>query len=142
MAPKWKPHKLAQHHRKRTTKDAGCFEDLLRINPRTMSELKYKERSEQVVANAWGKYRGEGRNIARGEYYDEAMYFVDDDLVVAITDVSGCDFITCFHEHFGRRHVSPASIGTVGQRRLQYKEHLQFDEQGGLIRNVRRIRGV
>lgn len=142
MAPKWDPRNLTRHHRKRTTRDGGCFEDLLRINPRAMTELEYEERSEQAVANAWGQYRGEGRDIASGEYNDEAVYFVDDDLVVAITDVSESDFITCFHEHFSRQHVRPATIGTVGQRRLRYKEHLQFDEQGGLIRKVRRIRGV
>lgn len=141
-SPKWDPRKLARHHRKRTTKDAGCFEELLGINPKLMTELEYEERSELAVTTSWAKFKGESRNIATREYYKQAMYFVDDQLVVAITDDSEYEFITCFHEHFGRGHASPRSIGTVGQRRLRYKEHIRFDEQGGLIRNVRWIRDV
>jgi hypothetical protein len=140
-SPRWDSRKLIRHHRKRTTgKDAGCFEDLLGIVGRAMSELEYVDRSEAAVTNAWGQYRGEGRDIASGEYNEERTYFVDDQLVVAITDASESDFITCFHEHFSRPHASPS--GAVGQRRLRYKEHLRFDEQAGLIRNVRRVRGV
>ena len=86
--PIWNSGNLKRHHQKRVTKDAGCFEDLLRINGRTMTEREYEDRSDQTYHNAWAEFEGEGRNIGAGEYYARSVYFVDDDLVVAITDDS------------------------------------------------------
>lgn len=141
--PTWIPTNLTRHHQKRITKDAGCFEDLLGINGRTMTEREYEARSIQAYQNAWAEFEGEGRNIGAGEYYPRSAYFVDGDLVVAITDDHRDEFRTCFHEHFGRKHGGGRSHGEpVGNRQLRYKDHLQKEEQGRMIRNVKRIRGV
>jgi hypothetical protein len=142
MPPTWKPHRLTRHHQKRITKDQGCFEDLLGIAGRDMTEREYQQRSEDAVANAWGKYRGEHRDIAAGGYHPLSTYFVDDELVVAITDVPEADFSTCYHEHFSRPHVAKASMPSVLQRKQRYKNYLKFLEQGKLIINVQRISGV
>jgi hypothetical protein len=140
--PTWDPLRLRRHHHKRTTRDAGCFEALLGITG-TMTEAQYEQPSQQSVANAWGEYEGEGRDVQGRAYYPPAAYYVDDELVVAITDVFRHGFITCYHEHFGYRHnTSPAAGMSVGQRQLRYRQHLQQEEQGGMIRNVTRIRGV
>lgn len=142
MPPAWNPARLTSHHQKRTTRDAGCFEDLLGIAGRSMTEAEYAQRSLAAVANAWAEYDGESRNVAAGNYYPRAKHFVDDGLVVAITDLTASDFLTCFHEHFSRRHVHPSTHGAIGHRQLRYKNFLRFEEQGKLILNVKRIRGV
>lgn len=141
-SPRWAAGNLTKHHGKRLRKDAGCFEALLSITGRTMREDEYEQRSEKVVAASWAEYEGQGRDVEAQRYYDPAAYFVDDDLVIAITDTFRRQFITCFHEHFGRKHARAAVIATAGQRQLRYREHLKFEEQGRLIINVKRIRGV
>jgi hypothetical protein len=143
MPLNWNPRNLTRHHRTRTTQDAGCFEDLLRIAGRTTTEGEYERRSHDAVENAWAEYEDESPNPDAGRLYGPAKYFVDQELVVAITDLFVRDFITCFHEHFNvRRHAHPATLGSIGQRQLRYKQFLQFEEQGRLIINVKRIRGV
>jgi hypothetical protein len=137
--PTWDPANLTTHHQKRITKDKGCFEDLLEIVGRDMTEQEYEQRSLAAYHNAWGEYEGEGRNVAAQSYYPPAAYFVDDDLVVAITDLARNLFQTCYHEHFNRRH---GPMPSLGQRRLLYRQQLRWDEQGKMIRNVRRIRNV
>lgn len=142
MPPAWQPNNLANHHRKRVSRDSGCFEDLLGITGRSITESQYETRSWDAFTNSWGEYEGEARNIEAREYYPASVYFVDDELVVAITDIPRSTFLTCYHEHFGRRHVSsPAASMSQGQRRLRYKENLQLEEKGRLIQKVRRIRG-
>ena len=137
--PTWDAANLTKHHQKRITKDKGCFEDLLGIVGRDMIEQEYEQRSLAAFQNAWGEYEGEGRNVAAQNYYPRAAYFVDEQLVVAITDLARNGFHTCYHEHFGRPH---GPMPSVGQRRLQYRQHLRWDEQGKMILNVRRIRNV
>jgi hypothetical protein len=140
--PTWDAGRLRKHHRKRTEKDAGCFEDLLGIKGQPMTEGQYELRSDDAVTNAWGEYEGEGRNVKERTYYPLAAYFVDGDLVVAITDTFRNDFITCYHEHFGRKHDTASYLRmSDGQRQLRYRDHLRVEEQGGMIRKVKRIRG-
>ena len=142
MPPTWHPSNLARHHRKRITRDSGCFEDLLGITGRPVTESHYEARSLDAFTNSWAEYEGEARNVEAGEYYPPSAYFVDNDLVVAITDIPRSAFLTCFHEHFGRRHhSSPAAGMSQGQRLLRYKENLCLEERGRLIQKVRRIRG-
>jgi hypothetical protein len=128
--PTWKARRLTEHHQKRLRKDPGCFEDLLGISGRQMTESEYDLRSEAAFDNAWGEYEGEGRDVASREYSEVRAYFVDNDLVVAITDGFRNEFVTCFHEHFDRPHrVDPGSGATVGQKQLRFKERLKIDEQ-------------
>ncbi len=141
--PSWTPNNLSRHYRKRINHDAGCFEDLLGITGRSMTEPEYEQRSINAFNNAWAEYEGEGRNVAARAYYPPSAYFVDDELVVAITDIGRNKFLTCYHEHFDRPHgVDPGQSASVGQKRFRYREHLRYEEQGKMIRNLRRIRGV
>jgi hypothetical protein len=141
--PSWDPQNLTNHHQKRISKDKGCFEDLMGINGRDMSEAEYEQRSQEAVAKSWAEYEGEGRHVAASAYYPPAAYFVDDDLVVAISDTLRNTFQTCYHEHFSRPHgLVPGPSASLAQRQLRYRQKLQWDENGGLIRNLRRIRGV
>jgi hypothetical protein len=139
--PTWNPANLTQHHQKRTTTDKGCFEDLMKINGRDMTQAEYEQRSQDAVANSWAEYEGEGRDVARMNYYPRAAYFVDDDLVIAISDLPRIEFRTCFHQHFGNgRHGSGPNLATSAQRRLHYNQHLTNAIRGRMLINVRRIR--
>jgi hypothetical protein len=141
--PRWNPRNLTRHYQKRLTTNPGCFEEVLGIVGTTMTESQYEQRADDAVNNAWGEYEGEGWNVQYREYTKPRAYYVDDDLVVAITDEFRNDFVTCFHEHFDRPHgVDPGTGATVGQKQLRYKERLKIDEQGKAIRNLKRIRGV
>src|SRR5947207_13583833 len=106
--PNWNSRNLARHHRKRLREDSGCFEDLLKIIGRVMTATEYETRSQDAVANAWAEYEGEGRNVQLAEYYPAAAYFVDEDLVVAVTDPFKREFITCYHEHLDKKMVGHA----------------------------------
>jgi hypothetical protein len=140
--PAWNPCNLRHHYQKRAERDAGCFEDLLGIPTGQLTEDQYERRSQEAFDNAWGVYEGDSWDVDRREYRSRAAYFVDDELVVVITDTFQREFITCFHEHFDFKHAkSPASSMTSGQRRFKYRDRLQADEQGGMIRNVSRCRG-
>jgi hypothetical protein len=139
--PRWNHGRLARHYVKRITEDAGCFEDLLGITGRTMTENEYESKSLDVVDNAWAEYEGQ-HQFGPNDYEEARVYFVDDDLVLAITDVFRRDFFTCYHEHPSRRHVSRAAMASIGQRRLEFRRRLDDEEQGKLIRNLQRIRGV
>ena len=115
---------------------------MLGITSRAMSEAEYDQRSRDAVANAWAEYEGEGGKASDHGYYDASAYFVDEDLVVVITDLARSRITTCYHEHFDKKHASSLAAGmTAGQRRLRYRQQLKFDEQGKMIVNLRRLRG-
>jgi hypothetical protein len=138
----WNARNLARHHKERLRKDPGCFEDLMGIAGRTITESQYKTRSHDAIDNAWGEYEGEWLDKDRKEFLELRAYFVDNDLVVAITDSFRKEFVTCFHAHFNYPHGRvPGPGATTGQKQLRYIERLKRDEQGGYIRRVKRIRG-
>jgi hypothetical protein len=139
----WDPGNLRKHHQDRLREDPGCFEDLLRLpSGSTMTESQYELRSLDAVANAWAEYEGEGQDRRTGEYREARAYFVDDDLVVAITDGFRRRFITCFHEHFDYPHgLVPGPGATIGDRQIRYRDMLRRDESLNYIRKVKRIRG-
>jgi hypothetical protein len=108
-----------------------------------MTEAEYEQRSRAAVTNAWAEFEGEGGKASEHGYYDAAAYFVDDDLIVTITDITRTKFHTCYHEHFDRKHASSPAVGmTLGQRRLRYLQQLKHDKRGKMIVNFRPIRGV
>jgi hypothetical protein len=84
--PAWNANNLRRHHRERLRKDPGCFEDLLGITGRTMTQSEYELHSLDAVTSSWGKYEGESWDAEERAYREAAVYFVDDDLVVAISD--------------------------------------------------------
>jgi hypothetical protein len=152
--PVWHEHNLHSHHGKRLAKDPGCFEDLLGITGRSMTVSEYQTRSHDAVEKAWAVYEGERRDTANRRYYDLAAFFVDADLVIAITDPFRRTFITCFHEHlprdfvtrfhqhFPQGHQNLRAAGMeLGDRQLLYRRHLQEKEECKMICKVKRLRG-
>ena len=141
--PKWTSHNLTKHYQLRINEDQGCFEDLLNINDRKMTESEYELRADEAVDKAWAEYECESFDNKSYEFRDSRCHFVDDDLVEAITDNFKHNFITCFHKHFGLpRGIDPRSDATVGQKRLRYLRILTEKEKGKKIRKLRRIKGV
>jgi hypothetical protein len=145
-SPSWHPRNLASHYQKRLRENPGCFEDLMRINGRTMTEDEFRDRSVQAVASAWCEFEARGRNIARGDYGPGRAYFVDDELVVAITDMPRAGFVTCYHEHFDNRRPLhgnyPGSGVSVAQRRLRYQDDRRRKTQGRFFIDVKVVRDV
>lgn len=139
--PTWDAKNLTRHHRKRVAEDPGCFEDLLGIVGVAMTESQYDLRSMAAVDKSWAEYEGESWEVKTQQYAEARAYFVDDELVVAVTDGFRNVFVTCFHEHFGRSHVAHSRGASVGQLRLLFRQHLTQEEQGRQIRKVRRLRG-
>ena len=143
--PSWNRRNLTRHYRDHLTKDGPCFWDskLWGIVLTPLTESRYELRADEAVANAWAEYEGESWDVKNEEYRESRAYFVDDDLIVAITDRDRNDFVTCFHKHFGCTHgMDPKRGASVGQKRLRYKDQLKMDDEGKAILNLRRIRGV
>jgi hypothetical protein len=142
--PAWSDRNLVAHHAKRLREDTGCFEDLLGIAGREMTADEYRDRSEQRVARSWCEYEGQGWDRLGGAHTEARAHFVDDDLVVGITDLARTAFVTCFHEHFDRRRPlhgnHPGRGVSVAQRRIRYRENLRLKERGRPIINLRIIR--
>ena len=142
--PSWTEGNLVRHHAKRLRDNPGCFEDLLGITARSMTVEEYRDRSVRVVAAAWCEYEAQGRDFDRSTYLEPRVSYVDDDLVVAVTDRDRARFVTCFHEHFdGRQPLHGRNPGrgvSVAQRRIRYREDLRVKSQGRLIINLKVVR--
>lgn len=135
--PSWTEGNLARHHAKRTRENPGCFEDLLGITGRTVTVEEYRDRSVLSVTGAWCEYEAESRDFERNTYLPARASLVDDDLVVAVTDMARTRFVTCFHEHFQSRRPThgdhPGHGVSVAQRRMRYREALRIKVQGRLV---------
>jgi hypothetical protein len=140
--PVWSDHNLEQHYNKRC-EDSVCIQDPIWLRDCTLQQMgleQYRSRSCYAVEHAWAVYEGEGRDVEGRVYYHRAAYFIDDDLMVAITDTYRETFITCYHEHLNYSHEH--SLGwTAGRRQIEFRKHLLKQEQFRMIRKVRRIRG-
>jgi len=100
-------------------------------------------RADDSVANAWAEYEGEWKDGVTGDYKDAAAYYVDGQLVVAITDSFRRRFITCYHKHFREPHgIDPAMGEPLGDLQLKYKTWLQSARGRGKLRKFKGIRGV
>lgn len=143
-SPAWTEGNLANHHAKRLRENPGCFEDLLGITGRTVTVEEYRDRSVRAVTDAWCEYEAEGRDFARSTYLPARASYVDDDLVVAVTDLARARFVTCFHEHFDGRQPphgrNPGRGVSVAQRRARYREDLRLKAQGRLVINLKVVR--
>ena len=78
-------------------------ERLLAITGRPVTVEEYRDRSVRAVTGAWCEYEAQGRDFERSAYLPARVSYVDDDLVVAVTDLARTRFVTCFHEHFDGR---------------------------------------
>jgi hypothetical protein len=140
----WTDGNLARHHARRAREDPGCFEDLLGITGRSRTVVEYRDRSVRTVADAWYEYEAQGRDFERSTYLAARVSYVDDDLVVAVTEPARARFVTGFHEPFdGRRPPHgrhPGRDVSVAQRRIRYREDLRLKAQGRLIINLEVVR--
>lgn len=142
--PSWSPRNLARHHAQRLRDNPGCFEDLLGINGRPITAEEYRDQSVRTVTDSWYEYEAQGRDFSRNDYLEARAYYVDDDLVVSVTDQPRSRFVTCFHEHFDDRRPlhgrNPGRAVSVAQRRVRYEEDLRRKAQGRVIINLKVIR--
>jgi hypothetical protein len=143
-SPTWTDGNLAHHHAKRLRENPGCFEDLLGVTGRAMTRDEYRERSFLAITGSWCEYEAEGRDYALSAYLKARVYYVDDELIVAITDLARSLFVACFHEHFDDRRGLhgryPGNTVSVAQRRIRYREDRRLKEKGRLIINLKVIR--
>jgi hypothetical protein len=142
--PSWIGNNLARHHSKRLRENPGCFEDLLALVGREMTKEEFEARSLQAVTAAWLEYEAQARDFALSSYHKSRAHYVDDDIVVSITDENRSHFVTCFHEHFDSRRSlhgkNPGKAASVAQRRIRYAEDLRLKDKARLITNLRIIR--
>src|SRR6516165_1705926 len=105
-----------------------------------MTVEEYRDRSARSVADAWCEYEAQGRDFDRGAYLQARASYVDDDLIVAVTDLARARFVTYFHEHFDGRQPPhgrhPGRGVSVARRRSRYREDLRRKAQGRLIVNL------
>jgi hypothetical protein len=143
-SPSWTEGNLVRHHAKRLRDNPGCFEDLLGITDRSMTVEEYRDRSVRAVADAWCEYEAQGRDFERSTYLAARVSYVDDDLVVAVTDRDRTRIVTCFHEHFDGRQPphgrNPGRGVSVAQRRIRYREGSRRKAQGRLIIHLKVVR--
>jgi len=101
-----------------------------------MTVEEYRDRSVRTVSDSWCEYEAQVRDFALSSYVKPRAHYVDDELVVAITNVARSLFVTCFHEHFDSRRPlhgrHPGRGVSVSQRRLRYLDDLRLKEQGRL----------
>jgi hypothetical protein len=109
-----------------------------------MSQAEYEARSVRAVTTSWLEYEAQSHDSILSGYQQPRAYFVDGDLVVAITEETRSRFVTCYHEHFYSRRAlhgnNPGNTASLAQRRLRYLENLRYKEKGGVIINLRIIR--
>lgn len=130
--------KLNEHHHKRITEDAGCFEDILdrdtlrpRIHRGQMRQGEYYERSLVPLTKYRRKFRARKAKLEEGSLQGEkhplATYHVDAELVVTITDPLEEIIITCYHKHFGGSHKTQTRPGEALLRYDRYLEDRKKD---------------
>jgi hypothetical protein len=108
-----------------------------------MTEGEYEKRTNRAYRSAWAEFECEYWDPGARVHRELAAYYVDDELVLAITDVNRQEYKTCYHEHFDRAHGhDPGPTASVGQRRLRYTKHLEQDVQGRKILKLKWIRRV
>lgn len=140
--PRWLRKTLDEHYGKRTTVDAGCFEDLLGISGRQMTVDEYRQRSLDTVANAWAVYLANKIDLDStappGTRLGLRKYHVDSDIVMSVIDVDGIWFITCFHrghpkkEHANTKHHRKWK-GEIGDRQLEFRKDIFNDIRGEVL---------
>lgn len=139
MPPAWSKKNLTRHR----NKHGACFEDLLGIGGRVITEREYADRAQRAIDKSWMEYQAEKAHTYDDEFDPPRLTHVDDELVIAITDLPRAQMITSFHEHFDRPHgVEPGPRATVGDRKLRYRQQVLWDDQGRMIRNLRVAKDV
>ena len=148
--PKWDPKNLSRHHAKHPGgKDKHCWQDLLGVNGRSVSEREYEQESLSVCRDRWLEYEAEmvdreyvGAALRSGQpvpYHPRRRYNIDDRLVTTIVEPFDDAVVTCFHEHFDRRHETQGHSRPVGELRVRYKKRLENLEMSKMMRRMERV---
>lgn len=149
--PKWKTRNLKRHHRDHPVDEARCWRDLTGLQ--VVSEDDYEEASQEVFEEHWYAYEAEfleanqdyvtlegGARVMRSrlEYQSARTTFVDDRMVLAVTDLSQTYFVTCYHEHYGKGHVEGQHRDrrTLGERRDEYKRSVAHKVKARRLRSL------
>lgn len=139
-SPVWDPPNLTIHYRTRLREDPGCLEDLLTRPPPsgTISEPAYAMLADDAVTNSWGVFAADWRRSSDSEY-EPAVYFIDEQLLVAVTNAHCTRYITCYHKHSLNPHPvrKPLSEVDRGNMRLAFKNWLKVATGRGKYRKVR-----
>lgn len=148
--PKWNPTNLTRHHAKHPGgKDKFCWQDLLGVNGRAVSEAEYEKESLAVCRHRWLEFEAEtvdrehvAAALRSGQsvpYHPRRRYNIDDRLVTTIVAPTNDAVVTCFHEHFDRRHETRSHKRPTGELRARYKNRLENLEMSGMMRRMKRI---
>jgi hypothetical protein len=137
--PSWNSVNLKRHR----DKHHQCFEAVLGITLGEIGDNQYAARAQVAITTSWLEYEAERMDFIIEAFTPLRTTYVDDDLIVAVTDLSRRNMITSYHEHFNKSYKKAHAPGAMaGDRRLMYREQLRQKEAGGLVRNLRRVRDV
>jgi hypothetical protein len=140
MMPAWHPQNLADHFLTRLENDPQCLVDLFDCAIDQITIKHYEDRSIDVYYKPTLEYECESWDTNNRCYRARAAYYVDKDLVVAITTFDRTAYITCYHEHFNRKHnddyVQNLMAKPPGNRIMEMKQKITDDERGRVIINV------
>ena len=135
--PTWEPRNLADHVSKRSLEDVGCLESLLGLEGQLLiGNLRHL--SEEVYSQPRFVYEAEMAEWGGG-FRDRRSYFVDAQLVMAVTDQQRTAFITCYHLHKTFSHTCPGASQDEQEtsRRLLAEKQRLLDLPSDKIRNLR-----
>jgi len=135
--PKWSSTNLVDHFKKRRAKDEHCWRDVLALDPsKAFTQEDYEAKSIQVVAEAWLTFSSKTWDPAGRTHLDSRKTNLDRKLVKTVTSSGGRSIITCYHEHFDRRHTSGSLKRPFPELSLKYLQKLEFDAQGDGVRDI------
>lgn len=147
--PTWSQGNLQWHYNRHPGgQDAACWQDILQKNPVTLGD--YEQASQTVYHQSWLVYSAQWRES--GGYTAPRRYFVDDRLILAITDDQENWFITCYHDHYhlwnnssgtprpGKHLLSENRTKPISQRKDEYLRVMRKLEQLRRLINVTVIR--
>ena len=134
----WKPDSFKRHHDKRLNENPSCLSEIVGA-VHGITEKQYSDLSHDVINDHWGKIVASKRDGNRG-WYPESMYFIDDELVLVITDKPQSWIRTCYHMHLGNECKEVRSW-SVGRRRLRCQQSFTQVEDCE-YRNVKVLKGV
>jgi hypothetical protein len=140
--PTWDNQVLKSHYQKHpgSPKERDCWKDVLN-KPTPVTQDEYKNASVGVFCNAWLEYECTETDRRRTGSYPRSAYYVDDRELKAVTTLDRARFLTCYHKHYNGRHQAGRNAKVpVGERRHEYLKHLEWDEMGGMIKDLRILR--
>ncbi len=122
--PNWRPVNLANHHYKRITKDADCWEEI--FNRKTpMTENEYESISYEAYAKGVLEYEAEE------ERHRRAIHRLDARSIKTTVSLDRKVMITCFHFDAGNRHVAGTVFRPLGDQCGEFLDVLEERALGG-----------